>query len=71
MPNGNGFTMAELKKKVMAKATVSPKTARELSERVGLAGYDGRALGRPISELVREGKLLKHATRVPTYQKVR
>lgn len=66
----SGYTMDELKKKVLAKALKSPKTARELAERVDLPGYDGRALGRPIAELVREGKLVKTASRVPTYQKV-
>lgn len=70
MPQGKSFTMEELKKKVLAKATRSPKTGRELAERVGLPGYDARALGRPIGELVAEGKLIKDATRVPTYAKV-
>jgi len=62
-------TLEELKKKVLAKATKSPKTGAELAERVG-AGYDGRGIGRALGELVREGKLSKNATRVPTYQKV-
>lgn len=70
MPRTNGsYPMEELKRKVMAKATRSPKTARELAERVGIDGYDGRALGRPIAELVREGKLVKNPLRVPTYAK--
>lgn len=71
MSNGKGgFTMLELKKKVLARATKSPKSAAELAQRVALPGYDGRALGRAIGELVREGKLRKNATRVPTYEKV-
>lgn len=65
------MTLEELKKKVLAKATVSPKTGRELAERLNLPGYDGRAIGRALAELVRDGKLTKNPTRVPTYQKVR
>lgn len=71
MPQGaKSFTMGELKKRVLAKATKAPKTGAELAARVGLDGYDARALGRPIGELVAEGKLQKNASRVPTYQRV-
>lgn len=70
MPNANGsYSMEELKKKVLQKATKAPKTGKELATRVAIPGYDARALGRPIGELVREGKLLKHAARVPLYSK--
>lgn len=67
--SSNGFTLADLEKKVMRAATKTPKTAREIAERVNLDGYDGRALGRPIGSLVRQGLLLKHAERVPRYSK--
>lgn len=69
--NDNGYSLDDLKKKVLRASLKRPLTAREIAGRVGLDGYDGRALGRPIGALVREGKLLKHAARVPLYSKAR
>lgn len=63
------YSLAELKAKIMAKATVKPKTGKELAERVNLPGYGGRELGRAIRQLCDEGKLVKNALRVPTYAK--
>lgn len=66
-----GYSIEDLKKKLYAKATVTPRTLAELAERVGLSGYDGRAYGRAAAALVAEGKLQKNPSRKPTYQKVK
>jgi hypothetical protein len=68
MPRTNSVPIGEIKTRVEKRLRVKAKTAAELGDEIGMSG---RGVGRALGQLVREGRAVKVATRVPGYTKPR
>lgn len=68
-PERKKYKLADLADKAVKASLKRPQTGAEIATRMK-TGHDGRGIGRALALAVKDGRLEKHATRVPTYSKV-